>query len=578
MLVNTTTASATKTSTNILDGVTNKSSHNMPTTKGYFAATDKVIASAGLNISRTESAYFPITENATTTSKPIELSTNRTTTTIPIELATRTTTTVVPMELATRTVTGVPIELTRTTRAVPTEFTTKTTTMIPTELPTIITTTVVPTELPSKIKTNHFKDNLIAFSSEPEIRMKSNSFESTTPRIIEITDNSIELSTKLTSIVNAHLSSKILKVFTSNCNQTRLHEAVQNGNVKLVKELLNTGANVYSLDCKGLTPMHYAVMEKGENANLIISLVGNKFDVNKRLQNSNTILFFAVTNGTYVSVQMLIRFGSKVDEINDEGSTPLFQAILQNRTDVTKLLILSGANINIRLPGGNTYMHRSIDVGNISIICTLWTLGIVADSVNEIDQTALTKAVMADNSTMINELVKFGANVNRKSKSGDTYLHIAIKNDKIVAMRALLKNKLPLESQGEYGYSPLYLAALKDKVDALKVLKDFQADFNQVYNQFNSTLLHIASGGNSVQAVEWLVKNGLDVDIKNSLGWTPLYEACVHQNLGAAKKLLELGACINCKSASGATPLSAAEYNMPTVLSAYLRSNGATIK
>ncbi len=71
----------------------------------------------------------------------------------------------------------------------------------------------------------------------------------------------------------------------------------------------------------------------------------------------------------------------------------------------------------------------------------------------------------------------------------------------------------------------------------------------------SETPLHWASSVGNIEIVNFLIKKGVDVDIKNNRGATALHLAIINGHLDVVKKLIELRARINITDSQGKTPL-----------------------
>jgi hypothetical protein len=146
--------------------------------------------------------------------------------------------------------------------------------------------------------------------------------------------------------------------------------------------------------------------------------------------------------------------------------------------------------------------------------------------INDVDLqglAALHHAVKGKKTSLIDWLIKSGANVNVADASGDTPLMLAVKSNE----------------QSEV-YEPLLKAGAKPN------LKDSEGN----------TALHVAaSNKTSSRLLETLLNHVDDVNIANSQGSTPLHIACTGYDNGSISLLLEKGANRCAKDNDGAYPL-----------------------
>ncbi|NWX18897.1 BARD1 protein, partial [Aegotheles bennettii] len=80
-------------------------------------------------------------------------------------------------------------------------------------------------------------------------------------------------------------------------------------------------------------------------------------------------------------------------------------------------------------------------------------------------------------------------------------------------------------------------------------------------NYKGETLLHIASIKGDIAAVEQLLKNGADPNVKDNAGWTPLHEACNHGHKEVVELLLQCKALVNTTGYQNDSPLHDAAKN-----------------
>ncbi|XP_043549275.1 BRCA1-associated RING domain protein 1 isoform X1 [Chiloscyllium plagiosum] len=80
-------------------------------------------------------------------------------------------------------------------------------------------------------------------------------------------------------------------------------------------------------------------------------------------------------------------------------------------------------------------------------------------------------------------------------------------------------------------------------------------------NHKGETPLHIASIKGDIAAVEQLLENGANPNIKDNAGWTPLHEACNHGHLEIVERLLKFGVLLNTPGYQNDSPLHDAVRN-----------------
>ncbi|NWH91172.1 BARD1 protein, partial [Aegithalos caudatus] len=94
-------------------------------------------------------------------------------------------------------------------------------------------------------------------------------------------------------------------------------------------------------------------------------------------------------------------------------------------------------------------------------------------------------------------------------------------------------------------------------------------------NYKGETLLHVASIKGDLAAVEQLLKNGADPNVKDNAGWTPLHEACNHGHRAVVELLLRHRALVNTTGYQNESPLHDAARNGHVAVVELLLLHGA---
>ena len=113
---------------------------------------------------------------------------------------------------------------------------------------------------------------------------------------------------------------------------------------------------------------------------------------------------------------------------------------------------------------------------------------------------------------------------------------------------------------GERLVQSAYYADLLDVKDLLEqgAPLDYVLAFNDPerdYVQQAFTVLHAAASGGNTKIITYLLKQGLDVNVRTPQGWTPLFVAARDGQTEAAKLLIFKEADLNAQTHTGATAL-----------------------
>jgi len=120
--------------------------------------------------------------------------------------------------------------------------------------------------------------------------------------------------------------------------QPPLHVAIQEGQMEIVKLLLDAGASVESVGYHGWHPLHIAASLG--NLELVDLLLERGADIRARSSTRQTALHKAASSGSIAVVRRLIEAGADSVAVNDRGMGPLHVAAHQNDIHMVKLLVL----------------------------------------------------------------------------------------------------------------------------------------------------------------------------------------------------------------------------------------------
>merc|ERR1712168_138392 len=187
-----------------------------------------------------------------------------------------------------------------------------------------------------------------------------------------------------------------------------------------------------------------------------------------------------------------------------------------------------------------------------------------------------------NNCEMIKLLVENGADVNLKDGLGRTSLHIATQNRNVEIVQYLLKNGANVDLKDIHGDTTLSVAFKNGSIEIIKMLIENGAEENlNVTNSSGDAILHsvVRWKEKGLKYLDYLIKKGAAVNIKNREGRTPLHIAAHINNLEIISYLVEHGTNLYLQDTFGDTALHYAvkhgERGLETV--DYLIKKGADV-
>lgn len=339
-----------------------------------------------------------------------------------------------------------------------------------------------------------------------------------------------------------------------------LNEAVMMHDSETVRLLLLFGADPNEPDREGLTPLFAAAVQSflrgatmllkyGADPNLSaghdlesplgVATLGNRVnfahllliyggDANHMTAEGNTLLIAAINKKTPRRfIDLLLSYGADPNNKSREGKTALFEAIQCGRVDIVTSLLEGGANAN--LPGPKhmlwpaTYhaacLQKLLEHG----ADTKKTPGIMelAASINNIESVRI--------------LLKAGVDPNAKKDGVYTPLCTSIRDNRPDIFQLLLSNKAdPNVPASEY---PTFKCVTHNRMQYLPQLVAAGATLNNPKG-----IVEMAVSVNNVEALKWLLEQGLSPNDKNPKGHSPLTTAIRDNRPDMVDLLLSRGA------------------------------------
>ncbi|KAF4852534.1 Vegetative incompatibility protein HET-E-1 [Colletotrichum siamense] len=216
-------------------------------------------------------------------------------------------------------------------------------------------------------------------------------------------------------------------------NEPPLAMAARLGSAGIVECLLDYGANVnekglpclpnsvgFRADCPVLAIAafmgHYDVVDR---------LLSRKADINATDGSCRTPLLLAARKGHGQIVQLLLQQGADTDlSESKDGGTPLAFAVMCGHRRVVALLLEKGANLEAKDFESKTTIFHAIHARHNEILQLLLSCGADANAAQS-EETPLLYAIRHTNVEAVDLLLKHGARISMKHKSGKLPLQYA---------------------------------------------------------------------------------------------------------------------------------------------------------
>lgn len=331
-----------------------------------------------------------------------------------------------------------------------------------------------------------------------------------------------------------------------------------------------------------------------------------RFDINQKDSQGNNLLQQGIISKNNLLTELFLEYGADIANRNLNGFTALDLAAKNDLLDIILLLLSSGAKI-----------ENSITFSNKNF-----------NSVDEIFSFALFNSVKENDLDMTSQILEYLSQLNAKTamdlkyqiintlnEAGYTVLHIATKKEVKELIKILIDSGADIN---KYSWKEIYTDVLPGKespygnmwpctygdghrrlpFEKLKPIfmifeseyfsPDLHKDILTIFlskKEFNindinmngSTLLHkYCSMSYAHSLIEFLLKNGADINKPDNNGNTPLHIASHLGKLHYVKLLLSANASVDKCNKNGATPLAEAirgyKEDRPMLLLAEIRN------
>ena len=182
----------------------------------------------------------------------------------------------------------------------------------------------------------------------------------------------------------------------------------------------------------------------------------------------------------------------------------------------------------------------------------------------------LDAAERSDSAAVIS-LLQRGMDINTTDRDGNTLLMIAARTGNLDLMTFLITSRASVNQRNRFGDTALLLAAMKGGIAGVELLHKNGAQLEPG----GWTALHYAVFSESMELLEWLLKNGAKFDARAPNGQTALMLAAKQGKLAQVKLLVAADADMDLEDFDGKSALALARAAGQDEVVAYLISAGA---
>ncbi|KFP70703.1 PREDICTED: ankyrin repeat and SOCS box protein 3-like [Acanthisitta chloris] len=299
------------------------------------------------------------------------------------------------------------------------------------------------------------------------------------------------------------------EAYSDRCSAVGL--AAREGNVEILRKLINQGYSIDVPDNRRWVPIHEAAAHNSsECLKLLIDAAPSDDYIHSRTFEGLCALHLSARHGSVECLHVLLEAGADLNNVTTEATTPLFLAVENKHTEVVKFLLQHGANVE----GPHCWSG--------------WN--------------SLHQAAFQGSTEIMKVLLEKGASKNYRDDFGITPLFVAAQYGQLESLRLLVSHGADINCQAKDKATPLLIAAQEGHLECVKLLLTAGADPNLYCNEDNWQLpIHAAAEMGHAKILELLIPVTDRLCDKGKGKVSPVYSAVYGGDEECLEMLLKQG-------------------------------------
>lgn len=236
--------------------------------------------------------------------------------------------------------------------------------------------------------------------------------------------------------------------------ETPLYLAAESGNLKTVKKLIQSGADTALLASNKTSALAVAITNN--HPDIALELAGQNLDslsihsalylaiqkdmesvslkliardklINELDNNKRSLLWYSADGGRQkVTAAILLNKSVDINQKDVKGFCPLSRSVLKGHSNISKMLIGMGADIQVLTSEKNTMLMHAVISGDRDMVKFLIDKKIDIDAKNNSGETALMLAAGAGDQPIVELLIESGADIQTRNQDDLSAYEIAV--------------------------------------------------------------------------------------------------------------------------------------------------------
>ncbi|CAF1563132.1 unnamed protein product [Rotaria sp. Silwood1] len=361
-------------------------------------------------------------------------------------------------------------------------------------------------------------------------------------------------------------------------DKTPLHYAALIDNVDAAKILTNHNARLCQPCSAGSYPIHIAALNSSNRVFSHLFAIAKSLGYHtEHLLNfcdaeNHRPLHSSVIGGNIEAIEICLKNGGKIDDQQEDLSTPVHLASTQGSLEILKLMFNCQSELKSRVIRmtdiqGMTPLHKAAMGDHVDVIEFLLEEGADIDVRDISKRTPLLVAALKSSVQAVCYLLSQNASLIYRDEADRNLLHfIIMQNLPIETIGNIIftrdNYRILFDQRDQDGFYPIHYASREGQVNVLKTLIKHGAEINRKTNQRQSSLHFAAEYGRYNTCCQLLDTPGFKriLNEPDKLGQTPLHLCCQNGHTRVVQLLLHKGAQFT-KTYEGNTPLHEASAN-----------------
>lgn len=327
-------------------------------------------------------------------------------------------------------------------------------------------------------------------------------------------------------------------------NNTVLHLAAWNNDVKTAELCLENGANANSKKSDETSALHLAATRGNlEVAELLLSR-GASVDVKDG--DSKTPLHRAAMFNQTKFIELLMDKDAKLNARDGEGRSPFLNAVAAGHVEAARALLQHGADISATDLLMKTCVHLAVENEKLKMLAMLLETREGTNNLSKADlwdRVPLHSAALTKDIKILEVLLSKQKQMSYRDVNYRTPLHLAAESSSSKHVDMLARRMCGVNDRDDLGRTPLHCAARKGQRKACLVLLSMGAEINSRDN-ISQTPLMLSVKGNHAKCVELLLDYKASADLQDNDGDSALHMACGQGRGAIVELLLNRGASV----------------------------------